>query len=161
MPDRIARRFAAVARLTITLTLVFLIGTSCSIVHKPVEVEKALGPLADATPAQLIAEVNRLVAVRSIRGRVDIQFEDLSTASSGIAEKYHSADGWVTLQRPGKVYLDIQVPLIASDIAQMTSDGEHFRIAILKGDDKYHRFVRGTNNAVYPQLETDGTQVQK
>jgi hypothetical protein len=38
----------------------------------------------------------------------------------------------------------------------MTSDGEHFRIAILKGDEKYRRFVRGTNNAVYPRLEMDG-----
>src|SRR5260370_14479051 len=38
----------------------------------------------------------------------------------------------------------------------MTSDGEHFRIAILKGDEKYKRFVRGTNNAVYPKLEMDG-----
>ncbi len=37
----------------------------------------------------------------------------------------------------------------------MTSDGEHFRIAVLKGDEKYKRFVRGTNNAVYPKL--DGT----
>ncbi len=38
----------------------------------------------------------------------------------------------------------------------MTSDGEHFRIAILKGDEKYHRFVRGTNQAVYPKLDEDG-----
>ena len=38
------------------------------------------------------------------------------------------ADGTITLQRPGKVYLVIQVPLIATDVAQMTSDGEHFRM---------------------------------
>ena len=35
------------------------------------------------------------------------------------------------------------------DIAQMTSDGEHFRVAVLRGDDKYKRFVKGTNNAIY------------
>jgi hypothetical protein len=34
----------------------------------------------------------------------------------------------------------------------MTSDGEHFRIAILKGEEKYKRFVRGTNDAVYQKL---------
>src|SRR5437870_9239785 len=157
MPNRTACRLAASLRLTTTLALFLLITTSCNVVHKPVEVEKVLGPLADANSAQLIAEVNRMVGVRSIHGKVDIQFEDLSTESSGVAEKYRTADGAITLQRPGKVYLDIQVPLIASDIAQMTSDGEHFRIAILKGDEKYHRFVRVTNNAVYPAVDMDRT----
>src|SRR5260370_27212597 len=103
----------------------------------------------------MITAVNSLVRVRSIHGKVDIQFEDTSFATSGIAEKYRTADGSVTLQRPGKVYLIVQGPF-ATDVAQMTSDGEHFRIAILKGDEKYKRFVRGTNNAVYPKLEMDG-----
>jgi len=124
-------------------------------VHKQVEVEKLLTPLADATTTDLIAAVNRMVSVKSLHGRVDIQFEDTSFATAGIAEKYRTADGSITLQRPGKVYLVIQGPL-AIDIAQMTSDGEHFRIAVLKGDEKYKRFVIGTNNAVYPKLDMDG-----
>src|SRR5205807_3306978 len=78
----------------------------------------------------------------------------ISFATAGIAEKYRAAEGSVTLQRPGKVYLIVQGPF-ATGVAQMTSDGEHFRIAILKGDDKYRRFVRGTNNAVYPKLDMD------
>src|SRR6185312_5431431 len=39
------------------------------------------------------------------------------------------------------------------DIAQMTSDGEQFRVAVLKGDERYKRFVKGTNNAVYKKLD--------
>lgn len=131
--------------------MVLLIGSGCNLVHKSVEVEKLLTPLSEANTPQLIAAVNRLAAVRSIHGRVDIQFEDTSFATAGIAEKYRTADGSITLQRPGKVYLIVQGPL-AIDVAQMTSDGEHFRIAILKGDEKYRRFVRGTNNAVYQKL---------
>ncbi|HYJ87080.1 MAG TPA: hypothetical protein VEW46_13555 [Pyrinomonadaceae bacterium] len=115
-----------------------------------------LTPLVEADRAQLISEVNRLAAVKSIRGKVDIQFEDTSFAEVGIAEKYKQADGTITLQRPGKVYLIIQVPFIATDIAQMTSDGERFRVAVLQGDDKYRRFVKGTNNAVYEKLELNG-----
>jgi len=101
----------------------------------------------------LINEVNKLAALRSIHGKVDIQFEDTSFAEAGIAEKYRQADGTLTLQRPGKIYLIIQVPFIAKDIAQMTSDGETFRVAVLQGDDKYRRFVKGTNNAVYEKLD--------
>ena len=135
--------------------LLFAIS-GCSLVHRKVETEKLLTPLQTASTPDLIAAVNKLVGVQSIHGRVDIQFEDTSFATSGIAEKYRAVDGSITLQRPGKIYLSIQTPVVASDIVQMTSDGEHFRIGILKGDEKYRRFVTGTNNAVYPKLDMDG-----
>ncbi len=48
------------------------------------------------------------------------------------------------------------MPFIATDIAQMTSDGETFRVAVLQGDEKYRRFVKGTNNAIYEKLELNG-----
>ena len=71
-------------------------------------------------------EVNRLASVPSVHGKVDIVFEDTSFADVGVAEKYKQADGTITLQRPNNVYLIIQVPFIATDIAQMTSDGQAF-----------------------------------
>ena len=92
-----------------------------------VQVPQLLAPLTDANAAQLIAEVNRLATVRSIHGKIDIIFEDTSFAEAGIAEKYRQADGQITVQRPGQIYLIIQVPFIAKDIAQMTSNGESFR----------------------------------
>ncbi|MFN2578810.1 MAG: hypothetical protein ABR607_14100 [Pyrinomonadaceae bacterium] len=142
--------FAAIA------ILALLVLAPACLVRKRVETEKLLTPLATASTSDLISVVNRLVGVRSIHGRVDIQFEDTSFATSGVAEKYRTVDGSITLQRPGKVYLIIQGPL-AIDIVQMTSDGDHFRIAILKGDEKYRKFVKGTNNADYAKLDMDGT----
>jgi len=157
---QIRTRRSFVTRLKFPAISVFalLVAISgCSLVHKKVETEKLLTPLSTATTPDLIAAVNKLVGVQSIHGRVDIQFEDTSFATSGIAEKYRAVDGSITLQRPGKIYLSIQTPVVASDIVQMTSDGEHFRIAILKGDEKYRKFVTGTNNAVYAKLDMDGT----
>jgi hypothetical protein len=124
-------------------------------VKRPVKVTPLLGPLAEANTAQLIAEVNRLASVRSIKGKIDIQIQDNSFAEAGLAEKYRTADGTVYLQRPGHIYLRIQAPFVGTDIAQMTSDGEHFRVAVLQGDEKLRRFVLGTNNAVYPKLAMD------
>lgn len=157
MEIRTSRFLSEKIKLVATVALITSLNfvSSCNLVHKRVEIEKLLTPLSDATTPELIAAANRMVGVKSIHGRVDIQFEDTSFATSGIAEKYRTADGSITLQRPGKVYLVIQGPL-AIDIAQMTSDGEHFRIAILKGDEKYRRFVKGTNNAVYSKLDMDG-----
>ncbi|HEX8775747.1 MAG TPA: hypothetical protein VF735_19400 [Pyrinomonadaceae bacterium] len=124
-------------------------------VSRTVGVPPLLTPLANASAAQLIDEINARATVRSIRGKVDIQFQDTSFAESGIAEKYRTADGTLFLQRPGQIYLKIQAPFVGTNIAEMTSDGEHFRVAVLQGDEKYRRFVRGTNNATYPKLEMD------
>ena len=129
--------------------------SSCT-THKAVGVPQLLTPLAEASSAQLIAEVNRLAAVKSIHGKLDIEFEDTSFAASGIADKYRKVDASVTVQRPGKVYFVIQ--FLSVDIAKMTSDGEHFRVAVLKGDEKYKRFVKGTNNADYAEVKANGNE---
>jgi len=150
-------RLSAKVKIPTMMALVaLLIVSGCGLVHRKVETEKLLTPLTNATTPDLIAAVNKLVGANSIHGLVDIQFEDTSFASSGLAEKYRTVPGSITLQRPGKIYLSIQAPLVATDIVQMTSDGEHFRIAILKGDDKIRKFVKGTNNAVYAKLDMDG-----
>src|SRR6266404_5895182 len=115
----------------VVLFLISLLSVSaCSgvfgkLAHKQIGVPQLLTPLVDASSDQLIAEINRLAGVKSIHAKFDIQFQDTSFASSGIAEKYRSADAGLTVQRPGKIYLVIQFALV--DIAQMTSDGEHFR----------------------------------
>jgi hypothetical protein len=142
------------------LRLVLLLGavslaTGCSLfgTHKKVQIPPLL-PLQNADKDQMIQELNRLAAVKSIHGKVDIQFEDTSFASFGIAEKYKQVDGNLTLQRPGQIYLALTFTIV--DIAQMASDGEHFAVAVLKGDEKYRRFVKGTNNAEYAKLSANG-----
>lgn len=111
----------------------------------------------DATLAQLAAEVNRFARVRSIRAQMDLKFEDNSFAQFGSKEVYRAADGEVVVQRPGRILLNVKVPVIKTDVAQMTSDGTNFRVAILQdgGSGRYKRFVKGTNNADYSKLQRD------
>src|SRR6185503_19482790 len=73
----------------------------------------------------------------------------------GSKEVYRQADGEVVVQRPAKILLKVQVPIIKSDVAQMTSDGSTFRVAILQdgGTGKYKKFVKGTNDADYSKLQ--------
>src|SRR5689334_6103633 len=137
-----------------------LLNTGCGLfgAKRKITVPPVLTPLENANKEQLIQEINRLSTVKSIHGKVDIQFEDTSFASAGIADQYRLVDGTITLQRPGQIYLQIQFTFV--DIAQMASDGEHFTVAVLRGDEKYKRFVKGTNSAVYPRLETDGNHAE-
>jgi hypothetical protein len=150
----------SLSRRPLLLILIFasMFASGCGLfgTHKKVQVPQLLTPLTEANTAQLISEVNRLASVRSIHGKVDIIFEDTSFADAGITEKYRQADGQLTVQRPGNIYLIIQVPFIAKDIAQMTSNGESFRVAVLQGDDKYRRFVKGMNNAIYEKMDLNG-----
>lgn len=148
-----AYRFVHFRLLLSVLVLSVLLFTSgCGLFGAKwtIDVPPVLAPKQEASKDRLIQEVNRLATVKSIHGKVDIQFEDTSFATSGVADQYRLVDGTITLQRPGQIYLVIQFTFV--DIAQMTSDGEHFRVAVLRGDEKYKRFVKGTNSANYPKL---------
>src|SRR5688500_13648720 len=141
--------------LSVAVLAVLLFTSGCGLFgdKRKIQVPQLLTPLSEASKERLIQEVNRLSTVKSIHGKVDIQFEDTSFASSGVADQYRLVDGTITLQRPGKIYLVIQFTFV--DIAQMASDGEQFRVAVLQGNERYKRFVKGTNSAVYPKLDTD------
>ena len=146
--------------LPVFVASILLLTSGCGLfgAKRKITVPQLLSPLAEANKDRLIQEINRLSMVRSIHGKVDIQFEDTSFASSGIADQYRLVDGTITLQRPGKIYLIIQFTFV--DIAQMASDGEHFSVAVLKGDEKYKRFVKGTNSAVYPKLDAEANHTK-
>ena len=134
-------------------TILFLGGCS-GIVKEKTSTPKLL-KTENAAPAELVNEVNRFARVGSMRAKMDLKFEDNSFAESGIAEKYKTADGEVVVQRPANILLKVQVPIIKSDVAQMTSDGTRFRVAILQdgGSGRYKKFVKGTNEADYSLLQ--------
>ncbi len=115
----------------------------------------------DATQAQMLEQINQFARINSMKANMDLKFEDNSYAELGIAEKYRTADGMIVVQRPDKIWLTVQVPLIKSDVAQMTSDGEKFRVAILQDNSggKFKKFVLGTNDADYSGLQTEVSQM--
>lgn len=110
-----------------------------------------------ASNDELVRQVNHLAKIDSMFAKMYLKFEDNSYASLGIAEKYKTADGVLVVQRPSKIQLRVQVPVIKTDVAQMASDGERFCIAILQdgGSGRYRKFVCGTNSADYSALEKE------
>jgi hypothetical protein len=135
-----------------------LLSAGCGLIKTKsrVSVPQPLSPLVEADISKLFAEINRLAAVRSLNGRVDVQFLDNSFAECGIVEKYRTVDGRIVVQRPGQIYLLIQAPVIGTKIAEMSSNGQRFWAAVYQGDEKYKRFVTGTNSANYEKLDADG-----
>ena len=133
---------------------VFIFSIGCISVKKE-DKTPVLLKTENAGQPELISEVNRFARVNSMRAKMDLKFEDNSFAEFGSKEVYRRADGEIVVQRPGKILLKVQVPIIKSDVAQMTSDGETFRVAILQdgGTGKYKKFVTGTNKADYSKLQ--------
>lgn len=131
-----------------------IFSTGCSII-KTKDSTPTLLKVENATKVELTTEVNRFARVGSMRAKMDLKFEDNSFAQFGNKEVYRAADGEIVVQRPANILLKVQVPVIKSDVAQMTSDGKTFRVAILQdgGSGKYKKFVKGTNNADYSKLQ--------
>lgn len=143
------------------LSLIFLISlvllaSGCIKVTEKTQRPKLL-KTENATQFHLLSEVNRFAKVNSMRAKVYLKFEDNSFAESGLAEKYKTADGEVVVQRPANILLKVQLPIIKTDVVQMSSNGEKFRVAILEdgAGGKYKNFVLGTNNADYSVLQEE------
>ena len=142
-------------RLKIAILLsAIVISAGCNLVKSDQKTPRLL-KTENSTQTDLMNEVNRFARVDSLRAKMDLKFEDNSFAEFGNKEVYRQADGEVVVQRPGKILLKVQVPILKSDVAQMTSDGETFRVAILQdgGTGKNKKFVKGTNNADYSRLQ--------
>lgn len=138
----------------LVLAMFAALFSGCNIVKKESKAPTLL-KTEDATQAELMNEVNRFARVNSMRAKMDLKFEDNSFAQFGSKEVYRSADGEVVVQRPAMIRLTVQVPVIKTNVAQMTSDGKTFRVAILNdgGSGKYKKFVKGTNDADYSKLQ--------
>ena len=148
------KNYSQLLLLIIGLSTIFT--TSCIKPSAPTTTATLL-ETKDAPKEKLISEVNRFAKVTSMRAKVDVRFEDNSFATEGIAEKYKTADGEIVIQRPANILLKVSVPIVKYDVAQMTSDGTKFRVAILNdgGSGKNKKFVIGTNNADYTKLQKD------
>ncbi len=138
----------------IILILTAISFTSCNVFNPKNKTKVAVRPLFEKADIEsLKEEVNRFADAKSLSSKIYIKFEDNTFAESGIAEKYKTADGEIIVQRPANIYFAVKVPFVGTDIAQMTSNGNEFCVAVLYGvDEKYKKFVCGSNNADYTKL---------
>ncbi len=159
---RFCQKFLSANFLLFVVFVAASASVGCNALSPKVVDKKAavlLSPVETADKERLLGEINRLAQVKSMRGKVDVKFEDNTFAESGIAEKYKAADGSVIVQSPSNINLKIQIPVVGTDIVQMTSDGDKFRVAVICCvDQKFKRFVVGTNQADYSPLEKRARQ---
>lgn len=153
----IKQRYSSKFYILILVLLTFFLNACSGGIIKTKDKRATLLKTENASKDYLLEEINRFAKVNSMRAKMDLKFEDNSYAELGIAEKYRTADGEIVVQRPADILLKVQIPVIKTDVAQMTSDGEKFRVAILQDDagGKLKNFIIGTNNADYSILQKE------
>lgn len=106
-------------------------STACTGVKKTHTVPAALvRPLLEATAEELVTRYNQQArAIQSLNARIEIRTET-GSAYSGVIDTYRQVNGFVLAQKPASIRMIGQAPVVASNIFDMVSDGETFRIFI-------------------------------
>jgi hypothetical protein len=138
-----------------------------SCISKKVDIIPFLAPTETATLGELVAYLDEWNEVQSLVLRVDLQFETVEQSDEGEGRQYRTAQGRLLLQRPERIRLNIEAPILSANIAEMASNGERFQLLIHPPE--YRALIEGRNDESYrdqtakldrdPELEKAGPLV--
>jgi outer membrane lipoprotein-sorting protein len=84
----------------------------------------------DSTKEALLDQYNHQAnAVTSLNATVEL-IPSAGSNYSGVIEQYHQVSGFILAQKPAQIRMIGQAPVIASNVFDMVSDGQTFRIYI-------------------------------
>jgi outer membrane lipoprotein-sorting protein len=143
-------KFAASLRLLMGIAVMvaagFVSGCLSASTTTAVPPARAPAPLNSATKAELIEQYNQLAnSISSLNMTVTIRLTAGSTYT-GTIEQYHQINGFILAQKPLKIRVIGQVPVVGKNIFDMESDGETFHIFI----PSKNQFLVGLTNLERP-----------
>jgi len=100
----------------------------CAVTQKRAASQPAIEPVLESDQSQLVASYNRQAnAVRALNASV-LMSPTAGSAYSGVIHEYHQVSGFVLAARPALIRVIGQAPVIGTNIFDMVSDGQTFRI---------------------------------
>jgi outer membrane lipoprotein-sorting protein len=106
-------------------------------------------PLQTATREDLIAQYNRQAdGVTSINASVTMTLT-AGSAYSGVIKQYHQVNGFILAEKPAKIRVIGQAPVVGTNIFDMESDGQTFNIFI----PSQNKFLTGPANLERPSAK--------
>ena len=123
----------------VSLALLAAFASGCAVSHKHAVAPAEIRPAQEATKDQLIAQYNSAAAaIQSLNAGINL-IPTAGSTYSGVIEEYHDVNGFILAERPAKIRMIGQAPVVAKDVFDMVSDGETFRIFI----PSKHKFIVG------------------
>jgi hypothetical protein len=138
------RRFSLFAFLIIVTSF---FGSACV---KRISIAEKLPVRAELSLDQLVNRINDYAEVKTYFSQGNLTVVNYFTSDNAKADQYPAATGLVWLQRPQNIRM--KVTFLNADVADMTTDGEKFRVAIYRPDDK-RRFIYGSNLKRFDRLD--------
>ena len=115
-------------------------------------VVKPAGPpaqLQSATKQELIARFNeQAAAITSLNGTVTMTLT-AGSAYTGVIKQYHEIKAFILAQKPSSIRVIGQAPVVGTNIFDMESDGDTFRIFI----PSQNKFLTGPANLERPSAK--------
>ncbi|MFN0084568.1 MAG: hypothetical protein ACKVX9_04200 [Blastocatellia bacterium] len=134
------------AGLLLTVLASVIFGSSCAslVIRRDDTIPRLLTPLAEAKFDDLILQLQPFTDLQALRtSQVYLRFLDAE-----MSKQYPEAEAILILQRPDRIRLLIQAPVVKSKYADMVSENNRFKVAIYNPSE-YRRFLIGTNDADY------------
>ena len=128
--------------------LAFVAFSGCAVhpVKKTTRVATPAPPALQATLDQLVEKINaQNAAVHSLIGTVDLA-PTVGSVYSGVISQYHDVKGVILVEKPAFIRIQGQAPVVRTDIFDMVSNGEEFKIFI----PSKQQFIVGKTNVSHP-----------
>jgi outer membrane lipoprotein-sorting protein len=107
------------------------------------------GQLRTATKPELIARFNQQAdAITSLNATVTMTLT-AGSAYTGVIKQYHEVKAFILAQKPSSIRVIGQAPVVGTNIFDMVSDGETFRISI----PSQNKFLTGPANLERPSAK--------
>lgn len=114
----------------VVVVLLSLVLAGCAANEKHAAPPIAIRPQLDADQTQLVESYNRQAdAVHALNASVQMS-PTAGSAYSGVIHQYHEVSGFILAARPALIRVIGQAPIVSTNIFDMVSDGQTFRIFI-------------------------------
>ena len=114
----------------VLVVLLFVVLAGCAASEKHAVPPTAIRPQLDADQMQLVDSYNRQAdAVHALNASVQMS-PTAGSAYTGVIHQYHDVSGFILAARPGLIRVIGQAPIVSTNIFDMVSDGQTFRIFI-------------------------------
>ena len=119
-----------ILKIQLLVCLLLLVQAGCIKKTTVVPQSERLLPARTATRSELLQALQeKSKQVETLKATVKIEFSR-GGAKSGVLDEYRETKGYVFVERPSHIRVQVQMPLVLSTVAIMVSDGNQYRLSI-------------------------------
>lgn len=117
-------------KLQLVFLLLLLVQVSCIKKTTTVPADQRLLPAKDASRTELLQGLQeKSKQIETFRASMTVEFSR-GGAKTGVLEEYRETKGYVAVERPAHIKVQVQAPIVLTTLAIMVSDGQEYRLSI-------------------------------